>query len=853
MSDVVDNAAVNHVDITPDPQILNALAGTPMNPIDAVCELIDNSIDGFRINGEEAHPLILVTIPTPSEWKAGTRRVEVRDNGAGLTQEMARDVMKAGFTTKNPHEGELGMFGLGFNIATCKLGKKTTITTRREGDPKRTQLTLDIPSIMGSKSFQVPCSELDPGDYESGTVVAVEEPWAKGEHDDEFMYKLATGESKLQLMLKLGRRYGPKIKDGLRLQLNGKAIIAHEHCYWSSKRSVKHKVFGIIPAKIDFDEVIHTQRRCTECWLEVGEALECEACGPGGSTIKTISERVRGWIGVQRFDDLNDFGIDLFRNGRMIRLAEKEAFFSFTDPGTDKPLMDYPIDSTYGRIVGEVHLDHVPADFTKTNFQRNTAEWARAMTFLRGDSSLQPRQPGNENNGSVINKIYQGYRKVRIFGLKHMYPARWDSTQGKLVRIGRDVEKEYKLKFRSREPGYFDDAEWWKLVETAEPLPGMWTCAVKSCGAQNPDSAPICQICDAPGLDASDCIHDGCDGKVPRGETTCSLCATVQTPQKTWNCADPTCKELNVESDRVCKTCGKPSNYNEFGLQELKDRSTEDADLSIPDCRVTLADGEKSNSVKVCVHRLSAPLDNTSLCSPPVYSVRASGLKKVDIFVDPQHDVFVRYGRSLEMFIAFEVAELIFSGHSKVINSYAHSHTRSNLATAILNEHYQNRMALETGSDLVSELEILTSLINENLASVLAEKSSGAEAYELLEAVDQTEVLESLRRAGRKHTDLTELQESGGVAHYFGLRAVMTLFDEYPEWFFDGQVWDDQYNNLEGLAPDLVDIIKRRLKHQYAAVLAICGIFLEEGVGAGTDHLCPGVRAAKEYLTRMLA
>ena len=40
---------------------------------------------------------------------------------------------------------------------------------------------------------------------------------------------------------------------------------------------------------------------------------------------------VRGWIGIQRFDDQSFFGVDLIRNGRAIRLAEKAAFFEFTD------------------------------------------------------------------------------------------------------------------------------------------------------------------------------------------------------------------------------------------------------------------------------------------------------------------------------------------------------------------------------------------------------------------------------------------------------------------------------------------------------------------------------------------
>jgi hypothetical protein len=73
------------------------------------------------------------------------------------------------------------------------------------------------------------------------------------------------------------------------------------------------------------------------------------------------------------------------------------AFFEFTDE-LKRVIKDYPIDSPYGRIIGEVHLDHAPVDFLKQDFQRSSPEWQRAISFLRGDSSLQPTQPGAESN-----------------------------------------------------------------------------------------------------------------------------------------------------------------------------------------------------------------------------------------------------------------------------------------------------------------------------------------------------------------------------------------------------------------------------------------------------------------------
>ena len=49
------------------------------------------------------------------------------------------------------------------------------------------------------------------------------------------------------------------------------------------------------------------------------------------ASLRTIEERVHGWVGIQRFDDANDYGVDLIRNGRAIRKSEKEAFFSWNN------------------------------------------------------------------------------------------------------------------------------------------------------------------------------------------------------------------------------------------------------------------------------------------------------------------------------------------------------------------------------------------------------------------------------------------------------------------------------------------------------------------------------------------
>ena len=128
------------------------------------------------------------------------------------------------------------------------------------------------------------------------------------------------------------------------------------------------------PAVFDFNQAVGHQTRCAVCGGLVSSSEDaCRTCGSGHFT--THEQCIRGWVGIQRYDDSESYGIDLVRNGRTIRIAkEKPAFFEFVDE-FKKTVKDYPIDSPYGRIVGEVHLDHIPVDFLKQDYQRSSDEW----------------------------------------------------------------------------------------------------------------------------------------------------------------------------------------------------------------------------------------------------------------------------------------------------------------------------------------------------------------------------------------------------------------------------------------------------------------------------------------------
>lgn len=89
-------------DFTPDPKVLIALAHTPMKPMDALCELIDNGIDSFavaKLQGVKVeNPSVTIDLPRQSDINNGGGRLRITDNGPGMSSENAEKAIKAGFS-----------------------------------------------------------------------------------------------------------------------------------------------------------------------------------------------------------------------------------------------------------------------------------------------------------------------------------------------------------------------------------------------------------------------------------------------------------------------------------------------------------------------------------------------------------------------------------------------------------------------------------------------------------------------------------------------------------------------------------------------------------------------------------
>jgi hypothetical protein len=250
------------------------LGQIPLAQWKCLAELLDNSIDAFmdaeRAGRPNQHPQVVITAPLNASPAA---QITVRDNGPGMDAATLERAAKAGWSGRDPINN-LGLFGMGFNIATARLCSKTTVWTTRAGDAEWTGLEIDFDNLTRHSNFLTTAltrPKADPA--KSGTEIVLER--IKPEMREWF----AKGANRTQITRNLGRTYSAILGSGgtpvnFRLEFNGTRVRARTHCIWGGpgnpERSVSHPTLGTINAYQEFDFPFPTRKFCTSCWTCLG-------------------------------------------------------------------------------------------------------------------------------------------------------------------------------------------------------------------------------------------------------------------------------------------------------------------------------------------------------------------------------------------------------------------------------------------------------------------------------------------------------------------------------------------------------------------------------------------------------
>lgn len=449
------------VDITPSPRILRTLGHIPFQPWQCIAELLDNAMDGFRQAGAaaEAQPRIVVSWST--EAAADERVIEVVDNGPGMTQETLNASVRAGHSNNDPMNN-LGLFGMGFNIATARLGDRTTVMSATHDSPHWVCIDIDFHELGISNTFAAPLTLVPKSrPDERGTKVIVSKLNAG------IVQQLRNQETLLRRQLE--DVYTAILQDTqVNILVQGKALVARPHCLWSAQRYVVRRSERA-PAVIQIDEVLgealYDMAR-NQYLTPAEEAVALQHRDRQGSLPANLAmrpKRVHGWLGIQRYSDPDDFGIDFLRNGRKILLRDK-SLFHYINPLTSRSELEYPNElgtTLGGRMVGEIHLDHVPPTYQKNDFQRADPSWAEMVALLRGDGPILPKRRTalgfSGENTSPIGRLISGYRR---------------SDAGvKCLAAPNDKAKEWVKKFRANEIDYIADDKWFDAAREADRNP----------------------------------------------------------------------------------------------------------------------------------------------------------------------------------------------------------------------------------------------------------------------------------------------------------------------------------------------------------------------------------------------
>src|SRR5262245_60308192 len=118
------------LDITPSPRILRTLGEIPFSAWQCIAELVDNSLDAFSKNSITGNKRVIISW-SGDDVPIKDRNLEIIDTGPGMELEMLQNCVRAGYSSNDPINN-LGLFGMGFNIATARIGDETLILSATE-------------------------------------------------------------------------------------------------------------------------------------------------------------------------------------------------------------------------------------------------------------------------------------------------------------------------------------------------------------------------------------------------------------------------------------------------------------------------------------------------------------------------------------------------------------------------------------------------------------------------------------------------------------------------------------------------------------------------------------------------
>ncbi len=732
------------MDITPSPRILRMLGEIEFDEWQCIAELVDNAFDDFTEISHVGQPWpggfkVSITLPGRAASLVGAE-VVVRDTGRGMTRETLERAVKAGWSS-NDRFDKLGLFGMGFNVSTARLGRRTRVLTTRTGDPEWIGVEIDLDNI-GPDYQALDITEPKDDPSEHGTRIEISRLI---QDRAEWLRRNADG-----LSATLGRVYGWLLDNRpFELYIQGIKVKPRRACRWGDDRYV---IYGSgasaekIPAYIEIDEKFEPADACEICgnWQNIGKSV-CDQCG--SDQLHERERRLHGWLGVQRHLDKRDFGIDFLRNGRKILQYDKR-LFNWTNPNEPGAGVDveYPVElaNQGGRLIGEIHLDYVPVHYDKTAFEYSDRGWKGAVDFLRGEAPLQPQKAklaGYSENSTPLARLFKGYRRNDA-GTRYLIP-------GDGARPLHEETRQWARKFWAGDPEYQTDQKWWDQV-VAHDERQKQAKLDKATGTTNS------------GADEA-AVLAALGGTTTTGSSQSTTTATGTPSSPEASAAEPAeSSKPETLQERITRYTNAgsllPELSRDFGLAEL-------------------------GSIKVTTREISGAIDDADGHPTPVWLAQGAG-GTATAFVDSTHEAFTKLG--------LEPAELVLTELSAALKVKADSPLTLSQIAARLRSTCLPDTAVDPGVITTQAGELLAD-IRQRMADNVVNDPQRALSY--LDPDEQTFTENALIADGGDGMTAT-LGGSGTFLLYVPPLYLVKLLENWPEAFMEGHVFIGPYASL---------------------------------------------------------
>ncbi|MEU6022576.1 ATP-binding protein [Micromonospora sp. NPDC047134] len=728
--------AIEAIDVTPDPRILTVLGDIEFSPWQCLAELIDNAFDEFLSAGHAGgeRPSVQISLP-PKGSDLKSAEVWVVDNGRGMDLATLNNAIRAGWTSNNAH-GALGLFGMGFNIATARLGQRTQVRTTRAGDPHWTLVTLDLPSLSTGNTYDVPVTyepKDDPADHGTKVIISALRP-----------ERLALLQGHQAIRTKLGDVYSYLLREHeFELTVNRRKVEPRRPCIWGEDRYVTRN--GVdIRAVQRIDVTMGTMKACAVCgkWQTADHEV-CVFC-PNGGRLEIREQRIHGWIGIQRYLHSSDYGIDFLRNGRKILLRDHN-IFDWVDPtGNEDPEKEYPVDNprNEGRIVGEIHCDHVAVNYQKTAFEYDTREWKKVVRTVRGEAPLRPniaRRRGFEENRSPLALLYTGFRTDKP-GLKYLIPGNGQTAL-------RDKVTDWVDRFRKGDPAYQDDDIWYQAAEQHDkgltvPTPREPGDVLDEMGLTEPPAGSGTTA--EPGISSSDKPSRTADGPSPTPSVSPGRPETVDERLSRYR-----------EAATLAPALGGKFDAAELGKADVTVYAVDEAELVDPTGR----------SVAIFAHLTRAP--------------------RVEVYLARRHPMLTDFGVDLTELVQVILAEFLIARTPGA---------RQPLITVL--EKIKIRASNDRRITVDSLAKRSRDLLDRIRTLMLHEIKGSPTGYWEMLLPGETAEAERRFALERVSGGWEDAIDTGEFVHYVPASAIVRLIERRPDAFLDGRVFRRRFSTL---------------------------------------------------------